>query len=292
MTADSIENIIIIPQVAASDTSGILIPLDTDLDSALARPTRPPGPMISTDTVATQPEPELWTTGMEGTARTVGVGDNSGVLAMISAIFLLMLLSYKQCRRIFSSMGRELWSTRPRENAFDEHTANESRVVVLMGLQWCVYTALLLYSHINSAHALDPHLAFRDTAVLTALMCGWYLAQLCAFNLLGYTFSTPEGQRRYVQGYTASQSLMGFTLIIPALVSIFYPAATPATTIAGICLYTIFRLIFIFKGFRIFYDKISSLLYFILYLCTLEIIPVIFIYNLALYCLTGNPTGA
>lgn len=292
MTADSTENIIIIPQMSEADTAGILIPLDTDLDSALTRVLPPPAHTAAADMVETQPQPEPWTTGLQGTARTVGVGDNSGVLAMISAIFLLMLLSYKQCRRVFTTMGKELWSTRPRENAFDEHTANESRVVVLMGLQWCIYTALLLYSHINVIRELDPHRAFRDTAVLTALMCAWYLAQLCACNLLGYTFSTPEGQRRYVQGYTASQSLMGFTLIIPALVSIFYPTATHTMTIAGIILYIIFRLIFIFKGFRIFYDKISSLLYFILYLCTLEIIPVIFIYNSALFCLTCNLTGA
>ena len=42
----------------------------------------------------------------------------------------------------------------------------------------------------------------------------------------------------------------------------------------GIVLYIIARVIFICKGFIVFYDNFYSLLYFILYLCTLEIAPI------------------
>ncbi|MDE6061420.1 MAG: DUF4271 domain-containing protein, partial [Duncaniella sp.] len=49
-------------------------------------------------------------------------------------------------------------------------------------------------------------------------------------------------------------------------------------TIAIIC-YVLVRLIFIFKGFRLFYDNFGSLLYFILYLCTLEIVPPVLLWR-------------
>ncbi|MDE5596138.1 MAG: DUF4271 domain-containing protein, partial [Muribaculaceae bacterium] len=39
---------------------------------------------------------------------------------------------------------------------------------------------------------------------------------------------------------------------------------------------------FIWKGFSIFYNNIFSLVYFILYLCALEIIPLIYVFQLAL----------
>ncbi|MDE6655263.1 MAG: DUF4271 domain-containing protein [Muribaculaceae bacterium] len=45
---------------------------------------------------------------------------------------------------------------------------------------------------------------------------------------------------------------------------------------------------FIIKGFRIFYHKIWSLLYFILYLCTLEIVPLIILYLTALSLVNSN----
>ncbi|MDE6240375.1 MAG: DUF4271 domain-containing protein, partial [Muribaculaceae bacterium] len=46
--------------------------------------------------------------------------------------------------------------------------------------------------------------------------------------------------------------------------------------------YLLFRLVFISNGFSIFYRNIFSLVYFILYLCTLEIIPLIYVFKLAL----------
>ncbi len=45
-------------------------------------------------------------------------------------------------------------------------------------------------------------------------------------------------------------------------------------------IYAASRAVFVVKGFKIFYHKLRSLLYFILYLCTLEIIPVLLIYRL------------
>ncbi|MBP3590263.1 MAG: DUF4271 domain-containing protein, partial [Muribaculaceae bacterium] len=47
-------------------------------------------------------------------------------------------------------------------------------------------------------------------------------------------------------------------------------------------IYVSARLIFIIKGFKIFYNGFISLIYFILYLCTLEIVPLICIGGIAL----------
>lgn len=42
------------------------------------------------------------------------------------------------------------------------------------------------------------------------------------------------------------------------------------------------RVTFIAKGFRLFYDNFLSLLYFILYFCTLEIAPVAALYLISI----------
>ncbi|MDE6853726.1 MAG: DUF4271 domain-containing protein, partial [Muribaculaceae bacterium] len=53
--------------------------------------------------------------------------------------------------------------------------------------------------------------------------------------------------------------------------------------IISLSIASISRLLFIIKGLRIFYTGIGSLLYFILYLCTLEIIPGCAVYVLSTY---------
>jgi hypothetical protein len=97
---------------------------------------------------------------------------------------------------------------------------------------------------------------------------------------VGYAFADNEGRKQWLRGFNASQAFLGFGLAIPALVTVFYPAAATIMLQIATIMYILARLVFIFKGFKIFYHKISSLVYFILYLCTLEVIPLIFI----LYC--------
>ncbi|MCD8385975.1 MAG: DUF4271 domain-containing protein [Bacteroidales bacterium] len=248
------------------------------------------------DEALIETEPELptenWREGRLGDERPINIGDNSGVLAIVSCIFILMMLGYKQCRRLFSSLGHQLWGMRRRANVFDPHTSNETRYIVLMAVQWCVYTGLLLYSGISVASAdsalgvhalLLPGKAFVHTGLLIGLMAVYYVVQYGVYQLLGYTFSDSAGRRLFVKGFEASQLLLGFALIIPALVAIFYPDAAAVCVVIGISLYIVARVIFIAKGFRIFYTNFGSLLYFILYLCTLEIIPLILVCQIALF---------
>ena len=107
----------------------------------------------------------------------------------------------------------------------------------------------------------------------------YYLWQLCAYRIVGYVFTDKLSARQWIKGFNASQALLGLLLIIPALIVLFNPGGAAAVASIGIACYLMARLIFIFKGFRLFYDNFGSLLYFILYLCTLEIVPVVLIFR-------------
>ena len=113
-------------------------------------------------------------------------------------------------------------------------------------------------------------------------MAAYYIFQLAAYNTVGYIFTSTERRSAWIAGFNASQSMLGIALIIPVLLAVFYPAADKAVIVIAASLYFIARLLFIVKGFRIFFINFSSLLYFILYLCALEIIPVLFVYKMAL----------
>lgn len=101
----------------------------------------------------------------------------------------------------------------------------------------------------------------------------YYLFQLCAYNAVGYAFTDNEHRRAWIRAFNASQGLLGFALMPAAIVTVFYPVAAMAALWVALALYVVARFLFIVKGFRIFYENFGSLLYFILYLCTLEIIP-------------------
>ena len=251
-------------------------------------------PAITLISIAEPAEMPDWHQGIEGSPRPVNAGDNSGVLALLTAMFLAMMLSYRKCRRLFYVLWQEMLGMRSRENAFDESTGNERWAIALMSVQWCVCIGLLLYSAISSIGPETglcvpprPENAFADTGRLICLAATYFLTQMAAYWLLGYTFATQAGSRLLMQGFTSSQCLLGFALIVPALVGIFYPPTAKAMVITGAALYILARIVFISKGFRIFYQNFGSLLYFILYLCTLEIVPALIVLETAFsLCIT------
>ena len=216
-----------------------------------------------------------WLRGIDAPLRRQNIADNPGVLSLIVGLFVLIGFNMNHVRRLFRSLPQKLWSVRRRGNAFDDTTSNETRSFVLLLVLLCLTQGVLLFQWLGIPAGSS---AFGAVAALTALAGGYYIFQLCACSLVGFVFTDQAGAASWRRGLNASAALLGVALAVPAVVSLFYPAVTGAMLVAAATLYVMARIAFIAKGFRIFYRNFLSLLYFILYLCTLEIIPVIVLY--------------
>ena len=205
--------------------------------------------------------------------------NDSGVITLVVVTFLAALFGLRHSSRLFRTFAQDLWSTRRRENAFDDRTASDSQVVMAMVFQSCVYQGLLLFLHFDSVVDVAIGSIFGAAMAVVGVILAFYLVQLLVITVVGHVFSDKMGAVQWIKGFNASQILLGFAIAVPTLIALFYPETTNAMWILGVFLYFVARVIFICKGFRIFYHNFGSLLYFILYLCTLEIIPLIWVYS-------------
>lgn len=227
-----------------------------------------------------------WHSGLEGSARQGSLSGNSGILTIIVILFVAVSMNFKECRKLFTHFVDELRNDKSRENAFDEHSNHETRLTILTIIQFLIYGGIILSGfkmlHSGETDANTNAYEFGILIKSIALFAAYYVFQLCAYSVLGYTFAGGDGSKRWLRALNASQSLAGVALMIPALILLFYPQMTGTVCIVSAVIYLSARLIFIAKGFSIFYNNIFSLVYFILYLCALEIIPLIYVVKLAL----------
>lgn len=135
---------------------------------------------------------------------------------------------------------------------------------------------------VSSGIVRDGTGALSMTMLLALTALCFYLWQLAVYGTIGYAFADRDATRQWLLGFNSSQVLLSFLLIIPALLSLFYTGLTNLMLILAVGCYILTRILFICKGFRIFYTNFSSLLYFILYLCALEIIPLLILRRLSL----------
>lgn len=221
--------------------------------------------------------------GIEGAARQEFPEGGTPVKAILVGTLLLAGVSAPSLARAFRTYAGELLSVRRRENAFDDNHSVPFPAAMLAAVVSIVFCGCEL--------CYLPWPGISPTLVNIAMAIGafavYYLFRLTAYAVVGYTFTSPEGRRQWLEGFAAAEAYSGLLMIAPAMLSLCIPAWRPALAIAALSIYCLFRFIFIIKGFKIFYGGIGSLLYFILYLCTLEILPVFVAYRCAIV-ITGT----
>lgn len=240
--------------------------------------------MDDNSTLTTHTTTQSWHDGLEPVPRPGHAGHDQAVVAVIIVLLLALAISFNPIKRIFRGLTKKLLSVRMRES-FDQTTASEQRVVILLIFQTIIYSAVIANAALALAYPGHYISDAATTGLLAALFTIYYIYQIVVYNLVGYTFTSPEYKTLWIEGFTSSQTLVGFTLIIPGLTVLFYPDLTTEAVFLSAFLYLFARVIFICKGFRIFYTNSASLVYFILYLCSLEIVPVIILFDTARYYL-------
>lgn len=232
------------------------------------------------DTVAAI-APPAWLDGLKPTMRQIQPGNHSGFLLIIAVLFAAMIFNFKHMKRLIKTYIEELWKVRSgRDNVFDERPAGDTRILLLLILQSIICAGTLLSTAIcRFTQPADTPLTSSCVLGVTAIVAACYLIHFIGYHAVGFAFTSSEMHHDWVRGYNASIALLGMSLIVPAMLAIFYPQAAAAAAFVAIVLYLCTKITFILKGFRIFYTNFSSLIYFILYLCTLEIMPLLFVYK-------------
>lgn len=217
--------------------------------------------------------------GLEPSALPASFGQIDPLGVLVMAALAAAGLGASGIRRALRSYRTALWSVRRRQNAFDDTHKAPLRASLILIMITVVFGGLALYC----ATPWSAAPTFAGALCAIGVAGGYYLFQLCAYATIGYAFATPSGRTMWLAGFTATQAYTGLTLVVPVLLMLFMPQwREPLLWVCG-TLFLAGKIIFIGKGFRIFYHKIRSLLYFILYLCALEIIPVLALFAVLSY---------
>ena len=208
-------------------------------------------------------------------------GGDCGVRAMIVVSFLFASVGFKTAAGIWHQFFTDL-SMRHRNSLTgnaSERTNRERLAVWALLAQTFVCEGLLLFSwcYYTGLIPLNSPYFFRNSMVLAGLCAVLYVFQWSACAAVGYAFAVQPiaGMRSFLGAFSSTQSVLGPLLLLPALGALFYPGMAMAFIYCGIGLFVLMRIFFHIKAFRIFYSGPLSLFYFFLYLCTLEILPLI-----------------
>lgn len=203
---------------------------------------------------------------------------DNGTMLMVLIVFFFISISYNKGYKYIADFFHNMFSVKKRQNLFEDHTVKETQIMTALIVNTCIFESIILYETFTLFYpeAMSSSIpVFYYIGSLTVFMALFHLLQLGCYYMLGFIFADKVETKLWIDGFKASQSLLGIILAPIAFVMLIYPSFIKSMLILAAILYFSARLVFICKALRIFFYKLTYSLYFILYLCSVEIVPVV-----------------
>ena len=214
-----------------------------------------------------------------GNARTHNSSPlhDTGSMIMFLLSCLFLITSYRLGNVYISNLMHNMFSTKGKDDLYADHTMSDTRIIVALIINTCLMEGLLLFYGLAW---IDPQLTlalqrsvFLHVFVLVMSAGLFMTLQLLLYRLIGFTFSDDNLTELWVGGFLSSQATLGLLLFPVVVITLVFPSTIKLMITIAIILFILARIVFIWKGFRIFFNNLSSSIYFILYLCAVEIVP-------------------
>jgi len=218
--------------------------------------------------------------------------DNWGFILFFICFFIIVNIINNR-NKFLLSMFSGLFRNKDRHNMFYETVANENLNKFLLSLQTGLLLSIIFYCYavhesFLSLTTLTQMLIFLGKSFL--LLVAFFLYKFLTYSILGSIFFKKETVLQWNDDFFSIISLNGIFLFLPTLI-FFYVESAFYICYYFFLFYLIFNLFFIFyKIYTLFFQGKHLLFYFILYLCTQEIIPVYLVYRGIVYLITQKDT--
>ncbi|GAF05384.1 DUF4271 domain-containing protein [Saccharicrinis fermentans] len=191
---------------------------------------------------------------------------------------VIRLANYRYMRELFSSV---IFSQFARKMIKSESLRNQKAAFALSGL-FLFNTSLFIYEYVSYHQVstiLNKGLLLIPLAM--AVIFGFGLVKGLLYRLVAYVFDCKSETSEYIFYMRLHDKIFGLVMI-PVILVIPYidVSGLPALFNFGIGIYVLLYLVQLFRGFAIILKNVASLFYMFLYLCALEILPLIIMYNI------------
>ncbi len=150
-----------------------------------------------------------------------------------------------------------------------------------------VFTMILPLFGYQFLSAFKINLGFTKSyymyLVCIGMLIGYFTAKKLIYSIIGILTESRQEVQEYLFSITVYNRVLGLFLLPLTAIIAFVPLYQPEPLLfIGLGIIVIFYFLSLMRGAKIFLKKHFSISYLILYLCTLEFLPLILIYNILL----------
>jgi hypothetical protein len=210
----------------------------------------------------------------------------NGLFFLFLSIFFVTASLLGSNRLLFASMFRCLFREREKDNPFPDIIHDEFVGKLVLCLQAVLTASVLVYcilSHLLPLPFESANHFLYLFAITVALLLFALLYKFLTYLWIEYIFFSKEDAQLWNSQYFAIISLSGIALFLPAMLIFYWTEAFQACFYISLLYLLFVKVLMSYKIYTIFFQQKSPLLYFILYLCGQELLPLFFVAKALVY---------
>ncbi len=193
---------------------------------------------------------------------------------IIALLFLWIQVFY---RKYFTSLFNSSISYHMSSKLFNERTILARRVSVVLNFIYTVSLSLVIYKIFQylgiQSKAFDRFSLFL---IILNLIILYSISKTILQKVIGFFFDKLDQINEYLHNVYVYNKILGIFLLPLSFAAYYTPVKITEILVAAAILFYVFSLLFkIIRGFQIIIKNDVFIFYSILYLCTLEILPII-----------------
>lgn len=214
--------------------------------------------------------------GFDGILHPSFPSNEKWVFITLMILFALSVFSFLRSSGWFIESFRTFFQIKERGSIFNKSTLSDFQsrtllIVFSIGV-FSLYSYVILFTPGNKFE-------FRTYLLLLGATSAFFLIKYLLIKIAGYVFIQPSIEKIAVESYFNLLSYLSIFLFPLLVFHIYFPGyLIHYVSITSLVLCCLASLTLIIKLFLIFFEKIATILYIFLYLCTLEIVPVVLLF--------------
>lgn len=210
----------------------------------------------------------------EASMRVDSPAVNSWLLGGMSLIFCLVCIRYKNNYKYFKALFTDLIDPRERAGFFDD-TIRENSFLILTNILNAASLGLIIYEIMS---LINPNLSSTHSVYVALLAIAvYYCAMPFIYFISGNIFSDETKAKIWTKGFFITGAITSLPMFFASMTALFYPTAAMAILFCAALIYVIIRLLFIRKGFVLFYSSGASWILMGYYIVGMEIVPLLLV---------------
>ena len=201
-------------------------------------------------------------------------GDNviTGILLLC---FIIALVSYAHSRKFFLHQLKNIFYIPRGGNNYTENSGN--MFLLFLNLQTCLLLAIISYFY-TTTYIADTFI-FDEPYYLIMIYAGGFLTYFVlksiVYQMVNHIFFESKKSRQWIWSLTFITALEGMVAFPIVMMQVYLGFSMQNVVYIFIFILILTKILTIYKCWTIFFRQMSGFLQIILYLCALEIIPLL-----------------